>query len=84
MNWINDTHIQWFIPPGYGYPTISFFICAHLNHFFPVSIHSPQCIHCLLQLFISQYDFREIESEDRDLNLESVNCYGTLKTSFTF
>ena len=24
--------------------------CSHLYHFFPVSIHSMQCIHCLLQL----------------------------------
>ena len=24
-------------------------LCTHLDHFFPVSIHSMQCIHCLLQ-----------------------------------
>ena len=27
-------------------------LCTHLYYFFPVSIHSTQCFHCLLQLYV--------------------------------
>ena len=30
-------------------------LCAHLHHFFLVSIHSLQYIHCLLQLCVARY-----------------------------
>ena len=28
---------------------------SHMYHFFPVSIHSLLCIHCLLQLYVTRY-----------------------------
>ena len=30
-------------------------LCTHLFHFFPVSFHSLQCIHCLLQLYVTRH-----------------------------
>ena len=36
-------------------PFISFFISTQLYHFFPSSIHSLQCNHCLLQLYVTRY-----------------------------
>ena len=35
----------------------SFCLCNHLYHFFPASIHSLQCLHCLLQQVLIEHFF---------------------------
>ena len=55
---------------------MSFFICNHLYHFFPVSIHSLQCNHCLLQLYVTRVYSVETMSHLQGVNVESwhVGC----------
>ena len=48
---------------------ISFFISTHFCHFFPISIHFLQCIHCLLQLYVPRC-FKSLGATEFQLQAE--------------